>query len=88
MRGPTNSLAFFLNQCLTAFDKKSNYLPQPDVTVNPYYGGLNLQATNVIFTNGSEDPWKWASLTTSQNGNIAIVSDCNDCGHGVELGYP
>lgn len=70
------------------FLKKKAYLPKPD-EVNGFYGGLNLEATNVIFTNGSEDPWKHASLTKTTNPNIlVIVSDCNDCAHGVELDYP
>ncbi|KAL4462150.1 hypothetical protein ABPG72_010466 [Tetrahymena utriculariae] len=86
MRTSSNSISFFEGQCTQAF-QNSIYVPKPD-EVNGFYGGLNLLATNIIFTNGSEDPWQWASLTKSKNGMIAIVSDCDDCAHGVELSYP
>ncbi|EWS72409.1 serine carboxypeptidase S28 family protein, partial (macronuclear) [Tetrahymena thermophila SB210] len=85
MRSSTNSISFFEGQCTQAFGPI--YVPKPD-EVNGFYGGLNLLATNIIFTNGSEDPWQWASLTKSKNGMIAIVSDCDNCAHGVELSYP
>ncbi|KAL4430271.1 hypothetical protein ABPG74_014830 [Tetrahymena malaccensis] len=86
MRSSTNSISFFEGQCTQAFGSDI-YVPKPD-EVNGFYGGVNLLATNIIFTNGSEDPWQWASLTKSKNGMIALVSDCDNCAHGVELSYP
>jgi len=29
-------------------------------------GGFNIQASNIFFANGNEDPWKWAAIQTSR----------------------
>lgn len=39
-------------------------------------------------TNGSEDPWKQASILKNQGNIIAIEIDCPDCGHCVDLYTP
>ena len=49
------------------------------------YGG-----SNVVFTNGVEDPWQWA---TEQKGNaafnqVSLMADCENCGHCAELYTP
>jgi hypothetical protein len=53
-------------------------------------GGFNIQGTNTFFTNGSEDPWQWA--TQRQNrpilDQVAETSICTDCGHCAELYTP
>jgi len=36
---------------------------------NTYYGGYNLQATNVLFTNGLIDPWHLLSIIESKGTN-------------------
>ncbi len=38
-----------------------------------------------MLTNGCEDPWKWAGVLTSTDSMRAIETNCNDCGHCVEL---
>lgn len=53
---------------------------------NTRYGAKDLQATKIIFTNGSEDPWKHASITKSENPNIIPLEIvCDDCAHCVDL---
>lgn len=53
---------------------------------NLRYGAKNLAASKIIFTNGSEDPWKHASITETKNPNlIAIEIVCDDCAHCVDL---
>jgi len=53
---------------------------------NTRYGETHLAATNIIFTNGGEDPWQHASVTETDNPHlIPIVIDCDDCGHCVDL---
>lgn len=52
------------------------------------YGGKNIIATNIVFTNGVEDEWQWASIRQSHDGMVAIISNCTDCGHCVELYAP
>lgn len=49
---------------------------------NLRYGGKNLAATKIIFTNGAEDPWKHAGIVQTTNSNlIPIEINCNDCAH-------
>lgn len=53
-------------------------------------GDTHLTRTNIFFTNGVEDPWKWAGVTKVPNvqGMEAQVVDCDDCAHCVELYTP
>jgi len=45
--------------------------------------------TNTYFTNGVEDPWKWATiLVPNTEGQHARMSNCTDCGHCVEMYTP
>jgi len=29
---------------------------------NEFYGGMKIHGSNIYFSNGSEDPWQYASL--------------------------
>jgi len=53
-------------------------------------GGWDISATNIFFANGVEDPWKWATRMDSNEtlNQVARVSDCDNCGHCVELYTP
>ena len=53
-------------------------------------GGFNIAGTNTFFTNGSEDPWQWATVRESRPelNQVARTSDCADCGHCAELYTP
>jgi len=44
-------------------------------------GGANLEAFNIILTNGCEDPWKWAGIVESKGQMIAHEIECENCGH-------
>lgn len=55
---------------------------------NIYLGGDNIKATNLILTNGYEDPWKWAGITSPKPNLDVMVIDCNDCGHCIDLHTP
>jgi hypothetical protein len=52
---------------------------------------FNHQASsNTIFTNGGDDPWKWAT-NTKPDASInqeAYTAECEDCGHCVDLYTP
>ena len=53
---------------------------------NLRYGAKNLAATKIIFTNGSEDPWKHASVLKTKNKDlIPIEIECDTCAHCVDL---
>lgn len=39
-----------------------NMANRPPVKASEYsLGGFTTQGTNIFFTNGSEDPWQWAT---------------------------
>lgn len=56
---------------------------------NMRYGAKKPAITNVIYTNGDEDPWKWASVLEADNlkgeGVHPIEIICDDCAHCVDL---
>jgi len=53
---------------------------------NMRYGGKTPAVSNVIYTNGEEDPWKWASILTTKNPDITPIEiKCDDCAHCVDL---
>ncbi|KAL0739506.1 hypothetical protein Bca4012_015716 [Brassica carinata] len=55
-------LWYHLDLCKSLFGK--GVYPEVDAT-NLYYGGDRIAATKIIFTNGSQDPWRHASKQTS-----------------------
>jgi hypothetical protein len=60
----------------------------PDVAhTNALYGGDKLKGSNIYFTNGDEDGWKWASIRELPEGSPmkAEVIVCDDCSHCVDL---
>ncbi len=53
----------------------------PDIEgTNARYGGMSLQATNVLFENGLLDPWHLLSITSPLPGVDAGVFDAGHCG--------
>lgn len=67
----------------------------PDVEgSNTYYGGSAITnhtgVTNIFFTNGVEDPWRWATVQQSAEPDRlpAVVIDCPECAHCVDLHTP
>lgn len=69
-----------VNNCQAAYEIP-NMQPHVDQT-NQYYGGKNLNATNILFTNGNFDPWSLLSVTVP----TATVSASNyDAGHCASL---
>lgn len=50
-----------------------------------------VHGTNIVFTNGAEDPWRWATdqhLYIPELGQKALMADCDDCGHCADLYTP
>lgn len=65
-------------------------------SIGTHFGFSDAQSgTNIVFTNGSEDPWQWASLRmsitngeSSSAGNFditALISECDSCSHMIEF---
>ncbi|KAK6150564.1 hypothetical protein DH2020_015496 [Rehmannia glutinosa] len=60
----------------------------PDVTAtNLYYGGTRIAGSKIIFTNGSQDPWRHASKQTSspEAEMPSYIITCHNCGHGTDM---
>lgn len=58
----------------------------PDVdSTNLYYGGTKIAGSKIIFTNGSQDPWRHASKQTSTDDLPSYLISCHNCGHGSDL---
>ncbi|KAL3844694.1 hypothetical protein ACJIZ3_002097 [Penstemon smallii] len=58
----------------------------PDVTAtNLYYGGTRIAGSKIIFTNGSQDPWRHASKQTSSPEMPSYIITCHNCGHGTDM---
>ena len=52
---------------------------------------VSKYGSNIIFTQGKTDPWRWVGINENkyENPNIAVeVIGCNDCGHCRELYTP
>lgn len=47
-----------------------------------------MLVSNIVFTNGGEDPWKWASITKNIPPMKAFVAECVTCGHCCDLSTP
>ncbi|XP_010531070.1 PREDICTED: probable serine protease EDA2 isoform X1 [Tarenaya hassleriana] len=73
---------YHLDVCRSLFGK--GVYPEVDAT-NLYYGGDKIVATKIIFTNGSQDPWRHASKQTSSPDLPSYIITCHNCGHGTDL---
>ncbi|MBA0686637.1 hypothetical protein Goari_014229 [Gossypium aridum] len=73
---------YHLDLCKNVFGE--GIYPEVDVT-NIYYGGTNIADSKIIFTNGSQDPWRHASKQTSSPGMPSYIITCHNCGHGIDM---
>ncbi|XP_068465657.1 probable serine protease EDA2 isoform X1 [Phaseolus vulgaris] len=69
---------YHLDLCENVFGKGT--FPDVDAT-NLYYGGTKIAGSKIIFTNGSQDPWRHASKQTSSPDLPSYVVSCYNCGH-------
>ncbi|KAL3630183.1 putative serine protease eda2 [Castilleja foliolosa] len=73
---------YHLDLCKNVFGEGTS----PDVTAtNIYYGGLRIAGSKIIFTNGSQDPWRHASKQTSSPEMPSYIITCHNCGHGTDI---
>ena len=82
MRSQRINLAFYKDFCKNAYGKA---LWPPVDKFNNDFGGVDFRATNVVNTNGCEDPWQWAAKNTTTGSINSIYIDCNGCGHCVDF---
>ncbi|KAF3440769.1 hypothetical protein FNV43_RR19055 [Rhamnella rubrinervis] len=58
----------------------------PDVVAtNTYYGGTKIAGSKIVFSNGSQDPWRHASKQTSSPDMPSYLISCHNCGHGTDM---
>jgi len=58
----------------------------PDVKkFNNDFGGSDLRTTNLIVSNGSEDPWQWATKNSTTGSMTSVYVNCDSCAHCVDL---
>ena len=82
-----------LKDMLHFFITELTFFPPNIDAANIDYGGAGIQGTNIIFTNGVEDPWRWASVppppsSLPSSSETTILVDCDQCAHCVELYTP
>ena len=83
MRSKNTTLPYWLDYCTRIFGTPMK--PKTE-SWNMRYGGKNPVVTKVIFTNGEEDPWKWASILETKNPDIMPIEiKCDDCAHCIDL---
>jgi hypothetical protein len=72
----------------SVFQKELTW-PTPVEDTNNFYGATNFQATNVVFTNGIDDPWQWASIREPRSdldkSVKVLMNNCEQCGHCQDL---
>jgi len=73
---------YHLDLCKNVFGE--GIYPDVDMT-NIYYGGTKIAGSRIIFTNGSQDPWRHASKQTSSPDLPSYLIKCHNCGHGTDL---
>lgn len=82
IRSSQIDIKYHLDLCQNVFGK-SIY---PDVFMtNLYYGGTKIAGSKVVFTNGSQDPWRHASKQESSKQLPSYIIKCHNCGHGTDL---
>ncbi|KAG0462174.1 hypothetical protein HPP92_020650 [Vanilla planifolia] len=77
-------VSYHLELCRNIFGE--GIYPEVDMT-NIYYGGTRIAGSKIIFTNGSQDPWRHASKQTSspEKDMPSYIVECHNCGHGTDL---
>ncbi|KAM3238819.1 putative serine protease EDA2 [Capsicum annuum] len=73
---------YHLDLCRNVFG--TGIYPDIDAT-NLYYGGTKIAGSKIVFTNGSQDPWRHASKQTSSPELPSYITSCHNCGHGADL---
>ncbi|GMH06527.1 hypothetical protein Nepgr_008367 [Nepenthes gracilis] len=73
---------YHLDLCKNVFG--DGVYPEVDAT-NLYYGGTKIAGSKIVFTNGSQDPWRHASKQISSPNMPAYIISCHNCGHGTDL---
>jgi hypothetical protein len=86
MRSARLDINFWEWYCNVAFDFPGGLkLADMDVTIAKF----PWRGTKILFTNGDEDPWKWASVMEQESDDRPVIMmTCDDCGHVTDFKNP
>ena len=90
MRSLLQGIDYWEAYCERIFDGLDmSVLPAVSQTAGRY-GGYNIAGTNILFTNGSEDPWRWATQRKDRPwlNQVTHTTECTNCAHCVDLYTP
>ncbi|BFI08382.1 hypothetical protein MPTK1_2g21240 [Marchantia polymorpha subsp. ruderalis] len=82
IRSSEVSVKYHLDLCANVFG--AGMYPEVEIT-NLFYGGTAIYGSKIVFMNGSQDPWRWASKQTSSPGEPSFLIKCQNCGHGTDM---
>ncbi|KAF2906004.1 hypothetical protein ILUMI_00171 [Ignelater luminosus] len=78
---------YYIGICSDIFGQQftADYITSQVDNTNRYYGGLDINVTNVVFVHGSIDPWHALGLTKTRNPKAPVIyikgtSHCEDMG--------
>lgn len=80
------NLDYHLRQCAAIFGQP---MFPSSVKMNQKFGGAFPTATNVFYSDFSDDPWARASVTYPPSSDQPYkFAMCDDCGHCLDLHTP
>ncbi|XP_023550535.1 probable serine protease EDA2 [Cucurbita pepo subsp. pepo] len=82
IRSSKVDIRYHLDLCKNVFGE--GFYPDVDTT-NIYYGGTKIAGSKIVFTNGSQDPWRHASKQIPSPDMPSYLVTCRNCGHGTDL---
>jgi hypothetical protein len=83
LRAEQVNLEYHLKQCQEAFGER---MFPSSVQMNKKFGGAFPHATNVFYSDFSDDPWQRASVTYPVSEDQPyFLAQCDNCGHCLDF---
>ncbi len=73
LRSPNITVEYHLDVCMRLFGFDAPRMPVVERINEDYGGASNFTGTNVIFSNGDDDPWRALSVTAPLNPTVPAV---------------
>ena len=67
------TLDFFTDQCKQVYGIEAADVASAVNRTNQFYGGKNVTGTNIVFPNGSIDPWHALSITADLGSTVKAL---------------